>query len=553
MTIDEASFADVEFPIGQYRVLSLLGRGGIGEVFVAHRRGGTQLCALKRLRPEVANKEVAKVRIKREAHLATYLDHPNICRVLDAGYDDDCFFLATEFVHGVDLERIVQALAARHLALAVDMVMAVALPALAGLHHAHVATDPDGRPLSIVHRDLSPRNIMVTFGGEVKLIDFGVAHAQVDDYRTAPGVLVGTPKYLSPEQALGSPVDARSDLYSLAAVIYEMLAGRSVVRGSGNLMETLQQIVSKPPRPVSEYNPAVPKVLEAALERALAKEPEDRYASARDMQDTLRAVAGAPASPAQLGRLVHELFPELAEQMTSLIARAQESVTPAPRPRSVVDPFSATAVSQLPDELQIPTRAGQLEDPLEPTRAVFRAELEQADLQAEALLPTRAAMTVAVAEPAPLERDAALQATFLPTRTAPHPSRSPAPSASAIGPRRRAGPMVAIAAVTVAAVATAAALALGPRPQDAAPRPAADPLSRRLGDRTRALESGGALDPADLAQVVEQVMARAAKTEDEAAQREARSARDCLATCPDQERMLAAMRRALGVVRAAER
>jgi serine/threonine protein kinase len=640
MAVDAPSLADVEFPIGHYRVLSLLGRGGIGEVFVAHRRGSTHLCALKRLRAEVASKDIARIRIKREAHLAAYLDHPNICRVLDAGYEDDCFFIATEFVAGVDLERIIQALAGRNLALAVDMVLAVALPALAALEHAHTAVGPDGRPLEVVHRDLSPRNIMVTFDGVVKIIDFGVAKAAVDDYRTAPGVLVGTPKYLSPEQALGVPVDARSDLYSLAAVIYEMLAGRGVVRGTGNLMDTLQEIIAKPPRPVSEYNPQVPKVLEAALERALAKEPEDRYASAEEMQVTLRTVGGPPASTAQLGRLVREMFPEVAREAAALAERAREAVTPTPRPRSVVDPFSTTAVSQIPDEAQLPTRAGQPEDPRGATRTALRAELgegpdparqarhelAQAELRGETVLRTRATATVALSPEvqATLVRPvltAASEAAFLPTRTAPRPSRSPAPSLSGLSPPRRSrGPVVALAGAALAVSATLVALALSPRAapvaaplpdpvaapapaatraqpgvtpraelppeavraaprsaerapaprphppptrtQDPTPRPAvartpapraaADPLARRLGSLSRTLDSGEALDPGDLAQAVEQVMARAEATGDEAAQREARAARDCLDTCPDQDRMLAAARRALRQVLAAE-
>ncbi|MCB9647332.1 MAG: protein kinase [Deltaproteobacteria bacterium] len=615
MALDEPSFADVEFPIGHYRVLNLLGRGGIGEVFVAHRRGGAELCALKRLRAEVASKEVARVRIKREAHLAAYLNHPNVCRVLDAGYEDDCFFLATEFVPGVDLDRVIQALASRRLALAVDMVLAVALPALAGLQHAHTATGPDGRPLAVVHRDLSPRNIMVTFDGRVKIIDFGVAHAQVDDYRTAPGVLVGTPKYLSPEQALGAKVDARSDLYSLAAVIYEMLSGRSLVRGGNNLVDTLQEIVARVPRPVSSYNPQVSEAMEAVLNRALAKDPAERYGSARELQDALRQAGGPPASREQLGTLVRELFPNIASEMEAMAERAREVVTPVPRPASVVDPFSATAVSQMPQESQLPTRVAEPDAPEALTRTVFREELAQADLRGETVLPTRAAATVAWvgADPTALKTvpvPGSVDAPFVPTRTAPSPSASvPLPR------RRRAGQAVAVAGAAVAVAATGVALALNrPPPEQApvdpppvvapqaapraelppqvrveprapevpvepvhahrpapapvhrapeaprparsparpAPRPADDPLARRLRGMTKALEAGEALDPVDLAQAVEQLVRRADATGDDGAQRQAQAARDCLASCPDQERMLASARKALSVVRAAE-
>ena len=384
--------SEIQFPIGNYRVQRLLGRGGIGEVFVAQRRGSSQLCALKTLRPDIQSKRAALARIRREAHVASLLNHDNICRILDAGFDGSTFFLASEFVDGVDLDRIISALAQRGLALALDVVQEVMLQVLAGLIHAHEATDSRGQPMNLVHRDLSPRNIMVTFDGQVKLIDFGVAYATVDDYRTRPGVLVGTVKYLSPEQALGEPIDARSDLYTLGTVLYEMLTGRSAVVGGQGLIEALKEIAATRPRALHDYNPNVPHQMVTLIDRALEKERDDRFASARQMSAALEGVPGRRSGREAVGRLVRELFPELADELQTLIESSRERATEVRRFASAVDPFSSTAVGPHPEGEQesVATRTGrpdEFEDPQ--TATTFLYELEETAARSVAVLPTR--------------------------------------------------------------------------------------------------------------------------------------------------------------------
>jgi|GEM_PF-1465813 len=607
MSADAEAMEDIEFPLGDYRVLQLLGRGGIGEVFVAQRRGSTVLCALKRLRPDVKAMGAARARIRREAHLATYLDHPNLCRVLDAGNEEGSFFLASEFVRGVDLERLIQGLASRRLALALDMVMAVALPALAGLHHAHAARDPGGRLLGVVHRDLSPRNIMVTFDGQVKIIDFGIAHAKVDDYKTNPGVLLGTLKYLSPEQALGSAIDARSDLYAMGALLYEMFTGRSAVTSGQSLMEALEQIVNDSPPPVTDFNPRVPSAVTAILHKALAKKPQDRFQTAGQMAEALQSAAGPAATEAALGKLVQDLFPDVQARMQEVSERAHQNLTPPPRQESSVDPFSATSVGPSANEMSMPTRLGVPDEPdPERTRAVVHSELRQIDAAGQALLPTRlmeepglhapdvatmAAMPSLSQTPASVSSLSAARApttgpgrwavvavllalgitvtaayfgtrpTAAPITTSAGAAPAPgvAPSAPGVAPRARvtAQPRPAPAPKAprtkpVPAKASARPKKPRPAPVRSAPAAAADKLQVKLTAMTRSVERGVALDPSVLNTWLDAVQRRATATQDTEAARLVRRARDCLASCPTQEKMLMRAAQALAAVRRAE-
>jgi serine/threonine-protein kinase len=195
--------------------------------------------------------------------------------------------------------------------------VAITLRILDALAYAHALTSPSGEPLNLVHRDLSPGNIMVGYDGQVKLIDFGVAQVRIDSFRTAPGMMVGTLRYMSPEQAATAEVDHRSDLYTVGAVLFEMLTGRSLVP-KGKALEVLQTILDAPLPPLRRAGADFPEALEAVVHRSLAKAPEDRWPHAGAFRDALRAAA-APlgrANRTHLGLLVSQLFPdeELAAQ-----------------------------------------------------------------------------------------------------------------------------------------------------------------------------------------------------------------------------------------------
>ena len=229
----------------------------MAQVYLAQKDGSPDICVLKQLLGELAGHATAGKRFYREAHVASYLSHPNIARTIDAGFEDDAFCIAMEFISGRDVESMMHLLMRQGRMLPYEVSLAVTLGVLDGLAYAHDALDPEGNRLEVVHRDLSPRNIMLSFDGEVKIIDFGLARGRVDDFKTAPGMILGTLRYVSPEQAVADPIDRRSDLYSIAVVLYEMLTGRPLV-SDGKPLEVLTEVVNRVPSLLSEMNPHLP-------------------------------------------------------------------------------------------------------------------------------------------------------------------------------------------------------------------------------------------------------------------------------------------------------
>lgn len=339
--------------IGRYTVLADLARGGMAHLMVAQRDGSPEICVLKELLGELRAHEIAGKRFVREAQLASYLDHPNIARVLDAGMEDDTFCIATEFIAGSNVEDLMRQAAMQGRILPYELSLAVVLGALRGLEYAHDAVDPSGRPLELIHRDLSPRNLMLSFDGELKIIDFGVARGSVDDFRTAPGMIVGTLRYVSPEQAVAEPLDRRSDLYALGVVLYELLTGRPLVP-EGSPIAVLNDVLHRRVRPASVINPHLPLGLDGVLALALAKDREQRFPSARAMREAIEAVVGdlGRTAPERVGAYVVDACPEAYTQARELRALgalryaewaaggpsgvSRNTLTP-PRPRAVPD------------------------------------------------------------------------------------------------------------------------------------------------------------------------------------------------------------------------
>ena len=311
--------------LGRYAIIQNLAKGGMAQVFVAQKDGAEDICVLKQLLVELEEHETAAKRFHREAHVASFLIHPNIARVTDAGMQDDTFCIAMEFIAGTDVESMMHHLMRAGRMLPHEVSMAVALGALEGLAYAHDATDPAGQPLGLVHRDLSPRNIMLSYGGEVKLIDFGLAHGRLDDFKTAPGMILGTLRYVSPEQAMTTPVDRRSDLYSIAVVLHEMLTGRFLVE-HGKPLDVLKTVITERPPLVSELNPNLPAALDPVLARGLEKEVGDRWQTAQAFRDALVAAAGplAQTPPAMLGDFLRQLFPEQELEANRLVAQGRQ-------------------------------------------------------------------------------------------------------------------------------------------------------------------------------------------------------------------------------------
>jgi tRNA A-37 threonylcarbamoyl transferase component Bud32 len=304
-------------PVGlaasSFQILARIAKGGMAEIFLARAAtaaGVARHVVLKRVSRDRAHDTQFLRMFLDEARLAAQLQHPNIAQVYDVGKLGDSYFFTMEYVHGESVRAIMHALAARDAAMPVMCALTVAAGAAAGLHHAHERIGVDGRPLGIVHRDVSPSNLMVGFEGTVKVVDFGVAQAAQRDHDTVSGTVKGKISYLSPEQATGAPIDRRSDVFSLGIVLWEMLTGRRLYQRPSDF-SSMSAIVSEPTTPPSVIRPEVPAAVDAIVLRALAKHPDDRFASAHEMFETIEAAAATiaqPVSVAGLARFVRDIF-----------------------------------------------------------------------------------------------------------------------------------------------------------------------------------------------------------------------------------------------------
>ncbi len=270
---------------GRYRLLRRLAIGGMGELFVARVEGPEGLgrkVVLKRIRPELASEPSVRRRFEREARVGVGVEHPNVVKVLEVGTWNGELFLVMEYVEGCDLHHLLRALQARGERLELPLALFIGAELALGLHSLHTFTDPDGRPAGLVHRDVSPANVLLSRHGDVKLGDFGIARADAIDTATAAtltGGVVGKVHYLSPEQADRRPVGPPSDIFSLGVVLYEMLSGRRPFEGDTE-WRVIERIVRDAPVPIEEVCPDLPPGLRALVHQCLDKDPARRPASA---------------------------------------------------------------------------------------------------------------------------------------------------------------------------------------------------------------------------------------------------------------------------------
>ncbi|MEM1416017.1 MAG: serine/threonine-protein kinase [Myxococcota bacterium] len=299
---------------GPYELLERIGTGGMAEVFRARQGSGpfARTVAVKRILPRLAGDAEHVAMFIDEARIAAQLAHPNIAQVFDFGRDGDAHYIAMEHVHGRDMAAVLQRHRLRGTLLPLDLVAHLGLRIADALQHAHDACSARGRPLGIVHRDLSPHNVLVGFEGAVKVIDFGLARAAGRLVSTEVGIVKGKLAYLSPEQARGQRVDARSDLFSLGACLYEWITGTRLFDRASDVgtLTAVSRAVVPPPRAL---RPELPVSLQQVVLRALARDPRDRFASAFDLSETLRDVAraeGFRAGRREVAEHLRRLFPE---------------------------------------------------------------------------------------------------------------------------------------------------------------------------------------------------------------------------------------------------
>jgi len=263
---------------GGYMLRKLLARGGMGEVFLASAEHivGNEFVILKKLRRELTRDSEYVGRFSDEARVVVHLEHPYICRVLDVGKVDDEYFLAMEYVSGCDIRQIQDKCRHRQQPMKTDVALLIVAELLEALDYAHVRTDQEGEPLQLVHRDVSPQNVMISYSGTVKLIDFGLAQSRLKLEKTQPNVVMGKMAYMSPEQARGDAIDKRADLFAAGVIMYELLANERYYEGMG--MNDIWNVVGRGGFVPRKFK-RLPKSLTTILGRALHPELDKRYPS----------------------------------------------------------------------------------------------------------------------------------------------------------------------------------------------------------------------------------------------------------------------------------
>jgi serine/threonine protein kinase len=297
--------------IGKYEILTRLSVGGMAELFLAFTSGPggfRKFVALKQILPDVKTEEFVKMFLD-EARITAAFSHPNIGQVFDLGLEEEELYLAMEFLPGQNLEQVMMA-ASYVRPLPVGFAARVARDVCLGLHYAHNFTAPSGRKVAVVHRDMAPRNVMLTYDGLVKVIDFGIAKAKGRIARTHVGMVKGTSGYMSPEQVRGQELDGRSDLFTAGVLLHEMLCGQRLfdTTDEDKMMRQIANADIVPPR-VSD--PDVPEALDAVVMKALAKDPAKRFATGREMAKAIETAMGQDLFDDEaIAELMQALFAE---------------------------------------------------------------------------------------------------------------------------------------------------------------------------------------------------------------------------------------------------
>jgi serine/threonine protein kinase len=321
--------------LGKYAPFARLGHGGMADVFLAVARGPVgfnKLAVVKRLRnPEDSSRLEMFLD---EARLSARLSHPNIVNTYEVGEAKGQYFIAMEYLEGQPLQALASNRTSSGKPLDETMATFIAMQALKGLHYAHELADYDGTPLQVVHRDVSPHNLFVTYRGEVKLLDFGIAKAALNSTHTETGVLKGKVRYMAPEQIGERSIDRRADVYALGIVLWEMLAGRALHKGDVTSM--LTRITTEDAPLIRTIRPEVSPELEAVIARALQRDRDLRYATADNMRADLEHLLRGKqdGTEAALARLLDEAFAETRDavraRIKTFLAEINSSTTSAP-------------------------------------------------------------------------------------------------------------------------------------------------------------------------------------------------------------------------------
>lgn len=385
----------------RYRVVEKLESGGMAEVFRAESeglQGFKKQVAIKRVLPHLSEKKRFIAMFLDEARLSAQLSHSNCVQVFDIGVGDNAYFIVMEYVDGANLKAVAEGYKKQAKDFPVPAAAFIAHEICKGLAYAHELRDSNGESLHIVHRDMSPPNVLITKFGEVKIVDFGLAKASSQLERSEPGIIKGKFSYLSPEAAMGQEVDARTDIFAVGIILWELLAGQRLFLGETDF-QTVKKVQQAVVPSISTINNRVPRELERILNRALAKDPTARYLTARELgQDLLRFLFqnGEPVGTfdiatlvqgtmrdrqrvrAPQGSIIDKLIEEALLEFTSL---KEDGTGPQPGARSAAAAAPLTAdqfvdPTNWANELQLGERAPT------PRHDPFQGQLEAGNLSA---------------------------------------------------------------------------------------------------------------------------------------------------------------------------
>ncbi len=353
---------------GRYLLFDKIGEGGMARIYLGRQRtelGGERLAVVKQMLPFLSSSREFSQLLIDEAKLAAQLSHGNIAQVLDLGREDDQLYIAMEYVEGFDLRDLLRHCSRGKVPLPVEFSLLVVIETLRALDYAHRKKNDEGQPLGVVHRDVSPSNVLISFDGEVKLCDFGIARAIGASEDVPEEAIQGKAGYMSPEAAEGEPLDGRSDVFAVGVILWELLAGRRLYKGEKGKPPSLEQAREAVIPPLPERGYPDEAVLHGIVMRALERDREQRYESAGAMLRDLTDYAGKAsliASPLRFGEWLMDHFgSEIVERRRARerAAKALEAgplvemdAAQAPEPEPAPTPAPATAVEPPPRSLE---------------------------------------------------------------------------------------------------------------------------------------------------------------------------------------------------------
>lgn len=469
--------------IGRYILGAQVGVGGMASVHVGWLTGAadfSRVVAIKRMHPQFLFDVERAARFRDEARLSSRLLHPNIVQVLDVVESKHELLIVMEFVHGVSLRSLLEDSRAAGCRLPTNIIAGILVPALHGLHAAHEATDQQGQLLGLVHRDISPSNIMVSADGHAKILDFGVAKARTHDHITSAGLISGKYGYFSPEQARGASLDRRTDVFAAGTVLWEMLTGERLFCDPGvDVAPSFDRLLHAPIPAPSTLNHDLPQRLDEVVLRALERSPERRYASARALALDLEATLEVASPPTISGYV---------ECLCSTRLAALSRALAGSRPEAPAAMEAETAVVNLAhgSDTSLSSISGE--------RTSLGTVAERPPAQRRRLLPRWLALATVLA--------ALLLLLALPTGL----SVKPVANDQRASPTPPLGPSTGLKLTILpqppdALPATESALSTKPAPDaataraDHGPRPAAHPLQKRHADKKTAANPRPNCDP----------------------------------------------------------